>query len=137
MRILLVDDNDDDIMLTELALRECDAVLKLDVVRSGSTAVEILGDPGKSTPYAVLLDIRLPGLDGLEVLRLSRAQEHLRNVPIVMLSSSTQPEEMARSYVLGANSYVIKPVSFEAYRRHLRGLVGYLIRGGFRPGGAA
>ena len=119
--ILLVEDNPDDEELTLRALRQAKIVNEVIVARDGSEAVELLLGAGKegrklpSMPAVVLLDLKLPKLSGLDVLRRVRADERTRLVPVVVLTSSSEDEDMLRSYESGANSYVRKPVEFGAF----------------------
>jgi two-component system response regulator len=112
--ILLVEDNPDDVELTLRALRGSNVVNRVTVARDGVEALDYLLVPGKlpRLPELVLLDLKLPRVDGLEVLRRMRAEERTRLLPVVVLTSSTEEEDMVKSYTLGANSYVRKPVNF-------------------------
>jgi two-component system response regulator len=121
--ILLVEDSQDDAELAILALREAGVVSRVDVVRDGEEALEYLFDaPSRSAspPLLVLLDIKLPKIDGFAVLRRIRQEERTRMLPTVILSSSTVREDIARAYELGANSYVRKPVEFSGYSDKIR-----------------
>ncbi|HEX2082746.1 MAG TPA: response regulator [Xanthomonadaceae bacterium] len=120
--ILLVEDNLDDIELTRIAFAEAGLDSRLDVVRDGAEALDYLfargayadRDPGK-LPAIVLLDLNLPKLDGREVLQAIRANEATRNLPVVVLTTSTEPFDVDVSYGMGANSYIRKPVDFERF----------------------
>jgi two-component system response regulator len=120
--ILLVEDNPDDEELTMRALRKANVANDIVVARDGSAALDFLfgrgehagRDPARA-PAVVLLDIKLPKVSGLEVLERLRADERTRLVPVVMLTSSSEDEDKLRSYRLGANSYVRKPVEFGAF----------------------
>jgi two-component system response regulator len=120
--ILLVEDNLDDIELTRIAFAEAGLDSRLDVVRDGAEALDYLfargayadRDPGK-LPAIVLLDLNLPKLDGREVLQAIRANEATRNLPVVVLTTSTEPFDVDLSYGVGANSYIRKPVDFERF----------------------
>lgn len=115
--ILLVEDNADDVELTLRALRESNVANQVTVARDGVEALNDLLVPGKlpRLPELVLLDLKLPRIDGLEVLRRMRADERTRLLPVVILTSSTEEEDMIKSYSLGANSYVRKPVNFAEF----------------------
>jgi two-component system response regulator len=113
--ILLIEDNPDDVELTRLALRETDLPTKMVVARDGVEALEVLLGERAIRPQLVLLDLKLPKLDGLDVLRRVRADQRTRNLPVVVLSSSVEDEDLARCYALGANSYVRKPVDFARF----------------------
>lgn len=120
--ILLVEDNPDDEELTLLSLRKNNLAHDIIVVRDGVEAIEFLFGTGQYTgrdatrvPVVVLLDLKLPKLDGLGVLRRLRAAESTRTLPVVVLTSSSQDADVIASYDLGANSYVRKPVEFGAF----------------------
>ena len=117
--ILLVEDNSSDEKLTLLAFRKCGVANEVAVVRDGVEALSYLhgsGDqPARALPAVVLLDVNLPKLDGLEVLRRLRADERTKFLPVVMLTASKEEEDVLRSYSLGANAYVRKPVEFAAF----------------------
>jgi len=115
--ILLVEDSPQDVELIMLALKEGKVVNHIDVVNDGPDALAHLtgrgGHAGHDLPSVVLLDINLPKMSGLDVLREIRANRRTRHVPVVMLTSSRQQEDLLRSYDLGANSFVRKPVEFD------------------------
>lgn len=120
--ILLVEDNSSDEKLTLLAFKQCGVGNEVVVARDGAEALAYLhgGDPpaGKDAgplPAIVLLDLKLPKVDGLEVLRRIRADERTKLMPVVVLTASREEEDVARSYSLGANAYVRKPVDFAAF----------------------
>lgn len=120
--ILLVEDNPDDEELTTRALRQAKIANEIVVARDGSEAVEFLFGQGRHSgrdlshmPAVILLDLKLPKLSGLEVLQRLRADERTRLIPTVILTSSSEDEDMLRSYQSGANSYVRKPVEFGAF----------------------
>jgi two-component system response regulator len=117
--ILLVEDNAEDIELTLRAFRRSNVVNEIVVVRDGAEALDCLlqtgppaGRPAKGTPAVILLDLKLPKIEGLEVLRRIRADERTRLIPVVVLTSSTQEKDIVSSYDRGANSFVRKPVDF-------------------------
>ena len=119
--ILLVEDNPDDIDLTLRAFKKNNIHNEVHVVQDGAAAVEwLLGPEGfdppvRPLPTVVLLDLKLPKIDGLEVLRRIRAHEHTRLLPVVILTSSNEEMDLVRGYELGANSYVRKPVDFSQF----------------------
>jgi two-component system, response regulator len=120
--ILLVEDNPDDEELTLLSLRKNNLAHDIVVVRDGVEAIEFLFGTGQyagrdisQTPTVILLDLKLPKLDGLGVLKRLRADDRTRNLPVVVLTSSSQDADVLASYNLGANSYVRKPVEFGAF----------------------
>lgn len=118
--ILLVEDNARDEALTLRALKKSNIVNDVVVVHDGVEALdyffgESAGDSPQATPQLVLLDLKLPRVDGLEVLRRLRADERTRRLPVVIFTSSSEEEDVIESYSLGANSYVRKPVEFEQF----------------------
>jgi two-component system, response regulator len=120
--ILLVEDNPDDIELTTLALLEAKITNPVVVARSGVEALDYLFGTGayagrdvRNQPVVVFLDIKLPLLNGIDVLRRMRADERTCRVPVVMLTSSTEESDITATYGEGANSYVQKPVEFENF----------------------
>jgi two-component system, response regulator len=121
--ILLVEDNPDDEALTVMALRIVPATL--EVARDGQEAMDYLTNDGKALPRLVLLDLKLPKIDGLEVLRRIREDDRTRLTPVVVLTSSNAPNDVVASYRLGANSYVRKPVDFDQFSETIRQLGTY------------
>jgi two-component system, response regulator len=120
--ILLVEDNSDDIELTVMALKEAKITNPVVVARNGVEALDYLfrtgthaGRGGADQPVVVLLDIKLPMLNGIDVLKRMREDERTRRTPVVMLTSSTEQADIVRTYDLGVNSYVRKPVEFENF----------------------
>jgi two-component system response regulator len=120
--ILLVEDNADDVELTTLALAEAKITNPVVVARNGVEALDYLFGTGPHAgrdiadqPVVVLLDIKLPLLSGIDVLRRMREDERTRRTPVVMLTSSKEQVDIAATYDLGANSYVQKPVDFENF----------------------
>jgi len=117
-RILLAEDNLDDIELTLRVLAEYHLANKVDVVRDGVDALDYLfcrgrfADRPPGNPALVLLDNKMPRVDGLEVVRLVKSDERLKTIPVVMLTSSREQVDLFTSYELGVNAYVIKPVKF-------------------------
>lgn len=117
-RILLVDDNINDVELTFAALEENHLANEVVVVRDGAEALDYLYRRGiykmraAGNPAVVLLDLKLPKVDGLEVLKMVKSEESMKSVPIVMLTSSREEVDIVTSYGLGVNAYVVKPVDF-------------------------
>ena len=119
--ILLVEDDARDLELTLVALERSELANEVVVVRDGAQALDYLrregefADRAAGNPAVVLLDLKLPKVDGLEVLRAVRQTPELRSLPIVMLTSSHEEGDVVRSYELGVNAYVVKPVEFKAF----------------------
>lgn len=120
-RILLVEDSVQDVELTLTALEKHKLTNEVVVARDGEEALDYLYRRGRfklrsgGTPVVILLDIKLPKVDGLEVLQKIRGDEALRRTPVVMLTSSREEQDIVRSYNLGVNAYVVKPVDFHAF----------------------
>lgn len=126
--ILLAEDSIDDVELTLEALRKEGLANRVDVVGDGVEALEYLRHQGRWAtrgerwPALLLLDIKMPRMDGLELLREIRADPELRTLPVVILTSSRQEQDLVTSYQLGANAYVVKPVQFEEFMHAVRQL---------------
>jgi CheY-like chemotaxis protein len=120
-RILLVEDDAKDVDLTLNALEEYNLANEVVVVRDGEEALDYLDRSGrfatrpKDNPAVLLLDLKLPKVDGLEVLRHIRSTENLKLIPVVVLTSSREERDMIASYKLGVNAYVVKPVDFHEF----------------------
>lgn len=128
IEILLVEDNQDDIELTKEALDVGRVVNRLTVMRDGQEAIQYLfinGHPRNDMPGLILLDLRLPRVDGLDVLRRIKEEPVLRRVPVVVLTTSKRDEDIVRSYDLGVNSYIQKPVLFEKFVETVKNLEVY------------
>ncbi|WP_084596106.1 response regulator [Pseudomonas massiliensis] len=119
--ILLVEDNPRDLELTLIALEKSQLANEVIVLRDGAEALDYLlrrgayADRPEGNPAVVLLDLKLPKMDGLDVLDAVRTTDALRSIPVVMLTSSTVDADLSRAYALGANAYVVKPVEFKAF----------------------
>jgi CheY-like chemotaxis protein len=126
--ILLVEDNPHDLELTLIALAKSQLANEVVVVRDGAEALDYLHRRGEfaerpvGSPAVILLDLKLPKVDGLEVLKEIRNTEALRPVPVVMLTSSKEEQDVVRSYQLGVNAYVVKPVDFAEFVRAIADL---------------
>jgi CheY-like chemotaxis protein len=120
-RILLVEDDPRDVELTLTALEDHNLANEVVVARDGRQALDYLQCRGEystrieENPAVVLLDLKLPKVDGLEVLKEIRANERLKLIPVVVLTSSQEEKDMVRSYTLGVNAYVVKPVEFHEF----------------------
>ncbi len=122
VNILLVEDNPDDVKITERALTKGKVLNRLYVARDGQEALDFLFNEGEYAdtqkaprPGLILLDINLPKVNGIDVLKKVKADEKLRRIPIIMLTVSKRDEDIIRSYDLGVNSYIIKPVEFDKF----------------------
>ena len=125
--ILLVEDNQDDLDLALHALRRENLADKILVVRDGEEALDFLFCRGKfagrsvdQAPKLVLLDLKLPKVDGMEVLKQSKSDPRLKSIPVVIMTSSKEERDLVASYNLGANSYIQKPVDFEKFRNTVK-----------------
>ena len=118
VEILLVEDNDEDAELALRALRRHNLTNHLIRVADGAAALDFFfGPTARPTPKVVLLDLKLPKVDGMEVLRALKTNEKTRAVPVVVLTSSKEDRDLDRAYELGVNSYIVKPVEFDAFVR--------------------
>jgi DNA-binding response OmpR family regulator len=124
--ILLIEDDSDHELLTIRALRKANIANEIKIARDGEEALRFLFDDGedglKTNPQVVLLDLKLPKIDGLEVLRRIRENESTRMLPVVILTSSDEESDIIRSYRLGVNSYIRKPVNFTEFAEATRQL---------------
>jgi CheY-like chemotaxis protein len=137
--VLLIDDNQSDIKLTLHVMNEENPSRRVHVIRDGEEAMSfILGQhkqaaAHKPTLGLVLLDLKLPKLNGFEILQALRQQSDFKTLPVVVLSSSNQDRDVNRSYELGANGYVQKPVDFDTFRSVIRRIVAYWLDTNLTP----
>lgn len=129
VEILLVEDNPADAELTVRALKTHNLANHLEIVRDGAEALDFIFATGahadrhvQNTPKVILLDLKLPKVDGIEVLRRIKADERTRAIPVVVLTSSREERDVVESYQLGVNSYVVKPVEFDRFARSVSDL---------------
>lgn len=122
VEILIVEDNPSDVELTLRTLKRHNLANHIEVMRDGAEALDFLFRTGpyagttlSVNPKVILLDLKLPKIDGLEVLRRIRERDELRKIPVVILTSSREDRDLERAYELGANSYVVKPVDFNEF----------------------
>jgi two-component system response regulator len=122
IEILLVEDNAADAEMTLRALRRNNLANKVHWVKDGAQALEFMFRTGEyagrdpaATPKLVMLDIKMPKVDGIEVLRRLKASEETRSVPVVVMTSSNEERDVLETYRLGVNSYIVKPVQFESF----------------------
>ena len=140
IEILLVEDNPSDEELTLHALEKYKLTNNIIVVRDGAEALEFIFVTGKYSerdnnchPKVILLDLKLPKVDGLEVLRKVKADPKTKHIPVVVLTSSTQESDIVESYKLGVNSYIVKPVDFKQFTESIRELGMYWLLLNKRP----
>jgi CheY-like chemotaxis protein len=125
-RILLVEDNERDVELTLAALEEHNLANEVVVARDGADALDYLYQRGKYSnrvgglPAVVLLDLNMPKVDGMEVLQRMKIDPVLKQIPVVMVTSSRVEQDLVRSYELGVNAYVVKPVDFQKFIESIR-----------------
>lgn len=129
VEILLVEDNPNDVELTLHALKKHNLANRIHVVRDGAEALDFIFGSGayagrrlEDHPKVILLDLKLPLVDGLEVLERIKSDPRTRTIPVVVLTSSREEPDIARSYELGANSYIVKPVDFQQFAEAVRNL---------------
>lgn len=129
---MLVEDNPDDRELAMLALEQSTLLAEIMAFADGRQALDFLFARGiyqgrqlTALPDLILLDLKLPGVDGLELLRQLRAGDHTKLIPVVILTTSNEPQDLINSYSLGCNSYISKPVDFLEFREMFRQLVHY------------
>lgn len=122
VEILLVEDSPQDLELTQRALRKSNLANRIEVARDGAEALEYIFCEGAhaarritDTPRLILLDLKLPKVDGLEVLHRIKADPRTKAIPVVVLTSSKEQNDVVESYNLGVNSYIVKPVNFESF----------------------
>jgi CheY-like chemotaxis protein len=127
-RILLAEDSPQDVEMTLAAMDEFELANEVAVVSNGAEALDYLYGRGKfaqhgnGLPVVVLLDLKMPKVDGLEVLRQLKADPKLRRIPVVMMTSSREEQDLVRSYDMGVNAYVVKPVDFKQFTDSVRKL---------------
>ena len=139
--VLLVEDNEDHADLLKRTLREATDLVRIVHARDGEAALDYLGlssptagQKANEVPGLVLLDLRLPRIDGLDVLRRIKEAQRLRPVPVVVLTTSSAPSDIERAYGFHANSYLAKPVSFDHFSRLMQTLSRYWTVWNTRPG---
>ena len=132
VEILLVEDNPEDLQLTQRALRKANLANRIHVARDGAEALEFIFCEGahagrdiEDMPRVILLDLKLPKVDGLEVLRRIKGDPRTCSIPTVVLTSSKELNDIVESYRLGVNSYIVKPVNFEGFAKAVQELGTY------------
>ncbi|MGD8781774.1 MAG: response regulator [Ignavibacteria bacterium] len=127
-RILMAEDNPNDVEIALSGLEECNLANEVVVVRDGAEALDYLyrrgeyADRKNDDPVVILLDIKMPRVDGIEVLRQVRADSAMKNIPIIMLTSSREEKDLVKTYELGVNAYVVKPVDFDQFVKAIQDL---------------
>lgn len=129
VELLIVEDNANDLELTLRALKKNNLANNINVARDGAEALDFLfgagGRPGRAadpSPLVILLDLKLPKVDGLDVLRRVKGDPRTKSIPVVVLTSSREARDIVESYQLGVNSYIVKPVDFERFTDSMRQL---------------
>lgn len=117
IELLLVEDNPADAEMTMRALRRNNLANRLHWVKDGAEALDYLFSAGRKKPKLVLLDLKMPKVDGIEVLRRLKADVATRALPVVVMTSSNEEKDVVESYRFGVNSYIVKPVEFEAFQQ--------------------
>ena len=127
IELLLIEDNPDDLELTLRALRKANLANRIHIARDGAEALEFIFCEGayaarsiEDGPKVILLDLKLPKIDGLEVLRRIKGDPRSKSIPVVVLTSSKEQSDIVASYDLGVNSYIVKPVNFESFVEAVR-----------------
>ena len=115
VEILLVEDNPEDLEMALRSLQRNNLANRIHVARDGAEALDFLKRADKNLPKVVLLDLKLPKVNGIEVLEAIRADERTKVLPVVVLTSSREEPDVRRCYDLGVNSYIVKPVDFDAF----------------------
>jgi CheY-like chemotaxis protein len=122
VEILIVEDNEQDLALAQRALRKANVTNRIHVARDGEEALEFLfcegqfvGRKMEDGPKVILLDLKLPKIDGLEVLQRIKSDPRTKSIPVVVLTSSKEQNDVVETYNLGVNSYIVKPVNFEQF----------------------
>ena len=129
IELMLVEDNPQDLELALLALREANPLARIHIARDGAEALEFIFCEGPhaarqitAMPKVILLDLKLPKIDGLDVLKRIKGDARTKMIPIVVLTSSKEQRDVIESYQLGVNSYIVKPVNFERFTEAVRNL---------------
>ena len=141
VEILLVEDSPEDLELALRALRKSKLTNRIQVARDGAEALEFIFAEGQHagrrvehTPKVILLDLKLPKVDGLEVLKAIKTDERTRTIPVVIMTSSQEQRDVVDSYHLGVNSYVVKPVDFDHFSKAVSDLGCYWVLLNHSPG---
>jgi CheY-like chemotaxis protein len=129
IEILLVEDNQDDLDMALRSLRKANLTNQIQIVRDGAEALEFIfcqgsyaGRKFENPPKVILLDLKLPKIDGMEVLKRIKSDPRTKMIPVVILTSSKEQRDVIESYNLGVNSYIVKPVNFEQFAAAVREL---------------
>lgn len=120
--VIFAEDDNEDWILVEETLQECASFCCAERVRDGLELMERLRDAEKKTPDVILMDLKMPRKDGIEALAEIRSDKSLRHIPVIIMTTSKTESDVVQSYTTGANSYVVKPVTFEAMHKVLKDL---------------
>jgi len=132
--ILLVEDDEIDAMTVERALKEINVTNQLYIAGDGEEGLALLRDPGRDMPCLVLLDLNMPRMDGIEFLRVVKADEILKPIPVVVLTSSSEEQDRAESFGLGVAGYMLKPVNYRQFVEVVKAIDLYWTLSEFPPG---
>jgi two-component system, chemotaxis family, response regulator Rcp1 len=126
VEILLVEDNANDVLLTRIAMKQCKIANRLHVAEDGVEALQFLRKEGKfadaARPHLILMDLNLPRMDGRELLAAVKADDALKSIPLVVLTTSDAERDVVKSYALHANAYVTKPLDMDEFIRIVKGI---------------
>jgi CheY-like chemotaxis protein len=132
---LMVEDQENDVILTQRAFKRAGIACRWEVCETGEQALQYLAGSGRyrdreahPLPDLILLDIKMPGLDGFQVLQWLRSQAFLKTIPVVMLTHSDEPKDVTRAYDVGANSYLVKPINYDELEKNLPQLIDYWLK---------
>ena len=125
VELLIIEDNPGDILLMKEAFKSLDGEYRLQTTTDGEAALELLQKQDEYTPHFILLDLNLPKHDGVEVLKKIKQTEHLKHIPVIVISSSRAPSDIRNSYLAHANGYISKPQDLEELNRMVQAIEGF------------
>ena len=132
--IVLVEDSPEDARLIIRALNQIQAAIKIHHLEDGQEAIDYLFDPSSPSPNLIIMDLKMPRVDGLEVLKAIKADDKKKVIPVVMLTSSKEEKDIVNSYKLGVNAYIVKPVDFREFSNVVSSLGGFWLSVNQSPG---